>query len=332
MKFLFERILVCRNLETASKFARSAKLDCVTIDGDFVSHKGLMSGGYFGTDTRVEMFAIWKKIVENTETIRQKIKECQKQKVLNEKELNSTQNSLSTLDIKHNKTKRNIENLMTSKTMIRNQLIDLNKKQESIAKNIISLESTLPSMIANRDSFKNELGLGLDSQLTDTEEEELKKILKDIEKLNGEHNILCQRRNKFGTEKSSIESELDKNLEQRKNELEFALIDSKILENETLVENESFDCEAIDKNIKSLRKELEEKDNKIDELNRQLNEQKELLDTYKSAEDKQIDIINTEAKNSRKIAIKLANIEKKNDECLKRLRSLGIKTFSPIFV
>ncbi|CAG2112588.1 unnamed protein product, partial [Medioppia subpectinata] len=137
------------------------------------------------------------------------------------------------------------------------------------------------------------------------------------------HSDLCERRNIYADEKSSLESELDKNLVQRKNELEMTLIDARIMESETLVENESFDLELIDKRIASFRQLLEEKDAKIDELVKQQTDQKELLDKLRAAEDKQMDIINVEAKTSRKIAIKLETIEKKHNECLRKLSKMG---------
>ena len=36
MKHIFGRTLICRNLEVATQLARSAQLDCITLDGDQV--------------------------------------------------------------------------------------------------------------------------------------------------------------------------------------------------------------------------------------------------------------------------------------------------------
>ncbi|CAG2167693.1 unnamed protein product [Oppiella nova] len=323
MRFLFDRTLVCRSLELATTFSRSAKLDCVTIDGDFISKSGLMSGGYFGVNTRIEAFLQWKSVVANIDAILQEMSECVRRRQRNETDLISNANSMSELDVKHNETKRKFDILKDSKERSHQQLMALNAKLESIGRSISSLESTLPSMKANKESFESELELSLDSQLSESEEKELSDILRDIEVMSAKHSELCQRRNKFGSEKASLESDLDKNLEQRKNELEMTLIDAKIMESETLVENESFDLELIDKRIASLRRQSDERDAKIDEMVRQENEQKELLEKLRLAEDKQMDIINTEAKTSRQIAIKLENIEKKYNECTRKLSKMG---------
>ncbi|CAG2118847.1 unnamed protein product, partial [Medioppia subpectinata] len=226
MKFLFDRTLVCRTLELATTFSRSAKLDCVTIDGDFISCKGYMTGGYYGVDTRVENFLKWKSILSRIDAIRQEMAQCLGRREDNEKQLILNSNLMTELDIKHNNTKREFDHLKNSKDKMHQQLVALKTKQESIARSIASLESTLPSMRANKESFESELEFKtLDSQLTSDEERELSAILKEIESLSAKHSDLCERRNIYADEKSSLESELDKNLVQRKNELEMTLID-----------------------------------------------------------------------------------------------------------
>lgn len=47
LRYLFGRTLICRNLEVATQLARTTGLDCVTLDGDQVSSKGSLTGGYF---------------------------------------------------------------------------------------------------------------------------------------------------------------------------------------------------------------------------------------------------------------------------------------------
>merc|ERR1712141_131301 len=47
LRYIFGRTLICRNLEVATQLARTTGLDCVTLDGDQVSSKGSLTGGYF---------------------------------------------------------------------------------------------------------------------------------------------------------------------------------------------------------------------------------------------------------------------------------------------
>jgi structural maintenance of chromosome 3 (chondroitin sulfate proteoglycan 6) len=56
---IFGRTMVCRDLETGSKVVeRHDDLDCITLDGDKVSRKGALTGGYIApTDTKLALQA-----------------------------------------------------------------------------------------------------------------------------------------------------------------------------------------------------------------------------------------------------------------------------------
>jgi structural maintenance of chromosome 3 (chondroitin sulfate proteoglycan 6) len=43
---VFGNVLICRDLDVAVKYAGSSSLDCVTMEGDCVSNRGAISGGY----------------------------------------------------------------------------------------------------------------------------------------------------------------------------------------------------------------------------------------------------------------------------------------------
>ena len=67
LRYIFGRTLICRNLEVATQLARTTGLDCVTLDGDQVSSKGSLTGGYFNKSrSRLE---IQKTRSEKTEEI-----------------------------------------------------------------------------------------------------------------------------------------------------------------------------------------------------------------------------------------------------------------------
>lgn len=56
LRYIFGKTLICRNLERATELARSTGLDCVTLEGDQVSSKGCLTGGYFNTSrSRLEI-------------------------------------------------------------------------------------------------------------------------------------------------------------------------------------------------------------------------------------------------------------------------------------
>jgi len=49
VRHIFGRTLICRELEAAVRTAKSHRFDCVTLDGDKVASKGVLTGGYYNT-------------------------------------------------------------------------------------------------------------------------------------------------------------------------------------------------------------------------------------------------------------------------------------------
>ena len=48
---IFGRTLICRDLEVAAHYANEQNIDAVTLDGDKVSKKGSMHGGFYDERT-----------------------------------------------------------------------------------------------------------------------------------------------------------------------------------------------------------------------------------------------------------------------------------------
>uniref|UniRef100_A0A453CY40 SMC hinge domain-containing protein n=1 Tax=Aegilops tauschii subsp. strangulata TaxID=200361 RepID=A0A453CY40_AEGTS len=69
-ELIFGRTVICRDLETATRVARSNDLDCITLDGDQVSSDGGMTGGFF--DYRRSRLKYVKIIRDNKITIEEK--------------------------------------------------------------------------------------------------------------------------------------------------------------------------------------------------------------------------------------------------------------------
>jgi len=65
MKYVFSKTLICRSMEVATQIARTQNLDCITLDGDQVSRRGALTGGYY--DTRKSRLDLQK---GKTETLR----------------------------------------------------------------------------------------------------------------------------------------------------------------------------------------------------------------------------------------------------------------------
>jgi structural maintenance of chromosome 3 (chondroitin sulfate proteoglycan 6) len=76
VKHVFDKVLLCRNAEVATRLAKETKMDCVLLDGDFVSRKGALTGGY--VDTRQSKLAYYRQKAELGQRIADKEEEIVK--------------------------------------------------------------------------------------------------------------------------------------------------------------------------------------------------------------------------------------------------------------
>lgn len=91
MRYLFGKTLICRNLDVATKLARTTGLDCVTLDGDQVSSKGSLTGGYFNTSrSRLEMQKTRSELMDQ-------IKQCEEELQNLRNELRNTESKINTV-------------------------------------------------------------------------------------------------------------------------------------------------------------------------------------------------------------------------------------------
>ncbi|KAI7725836.1 hypothetical protein M8C21_005391, partial [Ambrosia artemisiifolia] len=72
---VFARTVICRDLDVATRVARSDGLDCITVEGDQVSKKGGMTGGFY--DKRRSKLKLMNVIRQNAMAITAKENELQ---------------------------------------------------------------------------------------------------------------------------------------------------------------------------------------------------------------------------------------------------------------
>ncbi|KAK1354802.1 hypothetical protein POM88_048058 [Heracleum sosnowskyi] len=73
---VFARTVICRDLDVATKVARADGLDCITLEGDQVSKKGGMTGGFY--DHRRSKLKFMNMIRQDTESIGEKEQELER--------------------------------------------------------------------------------------------------------------------------------------------------------------------------------------------------------------------------------------------------------------
>jgi structural maintenance of chromosome 3 (chondroitin sulfate proteoglycan 6) len=79
IKHVFNKTLICRSMEVATQIARTQNLDCITLDGDQVSRRGALTGGYY--DTRKSRLDLQKGKKETIQSLSQQEHEYEEHRV-----------------------------------------------------------------------------------------------------------------------------------------------------------------------------------------------------------------------------------------------------------
>ncbi|KAL7834004.1 hypothetical protein AOLI_G00289640 [Acnodon oligacanthus] len=75
-KHVFGKTLICRSMEVSTQLARAFTMDCITLEGDQVSHRGALTGGYYDTrKSRLELQKDMRKAEEELAELEAKLNE-----------------------------------------------------------------------------------------------------------------------------------------------------------------------------------------------------------------------------------------------------------------
>ena len=70
VRHVFDKILLCRNMDVATSLAKQYQMDCVLVEGDLISRKGALTGGY--VDSRQSKLAYHRQLAQLRENLSKK--------------------------------------------------------------------------------------------------------------------------------------------------------------------------------------------------------------------------------------------------------------------
>ncbi|XP_068651739.1 structural maintenance of chromosomes protein 3-like [Aristolochia californica] len=321
---VFGRTAICRNLDVATKVARTDNLDCITLEGDQVSKKGGMTGGFY--DDRRSKLKFIKIIKQNTKSISSK-----------EDELLKVRNSLQEIDQKitrlvseqqkfearRNHDKSELEQLKQDIALATKQKESTSKALEKKEKLLANAHNHIEQLKASVATKKAEMGTELIDHLTPEEKELLSRLNPEITELK-ERFIACKtNRIETETRKTELEANLSTNLVKRQQELESIVnsADSGTLPAEAdLKRQELRDAKAsLDETTQQLKSVAE----RLENLTRRTREIRKEKDELKAIEDDYQQSIQDEGKDLEQLLNKRKVLLARQEEYTKKIRDLG---------
>ncbi|XP_048323883.2 structural maintenance of chromosomes protein 3 [Ziziphus jujuba] len=321
---VFARTVICRDLDVATRVARHDGLDCITLEGDQVSKKGGMTGGFY--DHRRSKLKFMNIIMQNTKSIQMKEEELEKVR-FKLQEIDQRITELVTeqqkIDAKRGHDKSELEQFKQDIANANKQKQLISKALENKEKSLADVQTQIDQLRASMAMKRAEMGTELIDHLTPEEKHLLSRLNPEITDL--KETLITYKTDRIETEtrKAELETNLTTNLKRRRQELE-AIIAS--------AENDNFGGEAEIKKqelddakllVDEATEQLKRVSESIDDRTKQLRKIKDEKIKLKNLEDNYERTLQDEAKELEQLLSKRNIFLAKQDEYSKKIRELG---------
>lgn len=321
---VFSRTVICRDLDVATSVARANGLDCITLEGDQVSKKGGMTGGFY--DSRRSKLKFMNIIKQSKSSILQKTDELEKiSQALQDvdREINNLVSRQQRIEAERGHMKSELEQL---KQDIANTI----KQKQSISRVIEKKGKLLENALTQIDQIRAgiamkraEMGTDLVDQLTAEEKVLLSRLNPEITQLKEKLLASTTSRIEIETRKEELETNLSTNLVRRQQELESIILsaDSGSLTTEADLKRQELDHSNA--TVVELMKQLNQVSHSIDEHTKKIKSNRNEKDRIKTTEEEYERTLQDEAKDLEQLLNKRNIFLSKQDDCKKKIRDLG---------
>merc|ERR1712156_1034038 len=324
MKYIFGRNLICRNLEVATKMSQESHLDCVTLDGDQVSSKGSLTGGYFNKSrSRLE---IQKTRTEKTEEIQSQEDEMRSLRLkLNEIEgdINKVVSEMQKTETKNSKAKDVFDKVKTDVRLMKEELNNIERNQNPKERSLNALKASLESMQTSKEGLESELNQDLLATLSSRDQKEVDTLNDDIRQLKQDNKKAFAERMRLEAQKNKLENLLTNNLIRRKDELVQALQEISVEDRHQQLENCVSDLKSLEERLDITKSNMKGLDKNLQEVVKKRKKYQAELEASRLREREIQDKIEEDAKELERMASKQTVLQQKIQDCTKKIRELG---------
>ncbi|KAG8431105.1 hypothetical protein GDO86_019414 [Hymenochirus boettgeri] len=335
-KHVFGKTLICRSMEVSTQLARAFTMDCITLEGDQVSHRGALTGGYYDTrKSRLELQKDVRKVEDELQALEAKLNENLRRNIEHiltllfvhnpriNNEIDQLMNQMQQIETQQRKFKASRDSILSEMKMLKEKRQQSEKTFMPKQRSLQSLEASLHAMESTRESLKAELGTDLLSQLSLEDQKRVDALNDEIRQLQQENRQLLNERIKLEGTITRVETYLNENLRKRLDQVEQELNELRETEGGTVLTATTSELEAINKRVKETLARSEGLDVTIDKTEVESKDLVKSMDRWKSTEKEHMDAINHDTKELEKMTNRQGMLLKKKEECMKKIRELG---------
>ncbi|TSK67263.1 Structural maintenance of chromosomes protein 3 [Bagarius yarrelli] len=333
-KHVFGKTLICRSMEVSTQLARAFTMDCITLEGDQVSHRGALTGGYYDTrKSRLELQKDMRKAEEELSELEAKLNENLRRNIehilpiihcssllqgLCRIRIDQLMNQMQQIETQQRKFKASRDSILSEMKMLK-------EKRQQSEKTFMpkSLEASLHAMESTRESLKAELGTDLLSQLSLEDQRRVDDLNDEIRQLQQDNRQLLNERIKLEGIMTRVETYLNENLRKRLDQVEQELNELRETEGGTVLTATTSELDGINKRVKDTMARSEDLDTLIDKTEVEIKDHIKSMERWKNIEKEQNEAINHDTKELEKMTNRQGMLLKKKEECMKKIRELG---------
>lgn len=324
LRYIFGKTLICRNLERATELAKSTGLDCVTLEGDQVSSKGCLTGGYFNTSRsrlemqkkRTEYMDLIKRFEEELTTIRTDLRKT-------ESDINKLVSDMQKIETKQGKAQDVFDKVQADIRLMKDELSRIERFRSPKERLIAQCKATLEAFNTTKDGLEQELNQELMSQLSSQDQREVDTLNDEIRRLNQENKEAFSERMQLEVKKNKLDNLLTNNLFRRRDELVQALQEISVEDRKRKLNNCNNDRLETEKRINKVNQDLQTVEKKCQDASKQQKVLQKELEKWTQKEKEAKEKVEEDSKKFEKWAAKENILRNKIDECTEKISSLG---------
>ena len=321
---VFGKVIVARNAEVAASAARQYDFNCVTLEGDQVNRKGVLTGGFYDTrksrmetavsirklraqlaDDAEQLEGIKAVVAKHDDAMAKVMGEVQKQEALRSHLRTAYEQGQADIKMLTPRVAAHKDALKLKEATVH----DLGKGVELREQDVASLES--------------ELGTALTDGLGEKEQAELAKLNKEVEALNEELLQLSKSRGDLEKTKNDLDQLLNSNLLRRKAELEAQMQTVSMNAEAGNLDGVRASLDSVLGNIAVADEKLSEAEKAIAELTKGMAEARAQIDALKEQDKANTAILQSRSKTMDKLLNNRALFTQRREEALQKIRNLG---------
>lgn len=323
-KQVFARVLICRNIDVAVSKALSSQLNCVTMDGDTVSNKGSMSGGYQDTSrSRIAAMTALRELNVNRDDLKETSAGVKKSLQAAEQKMSAVLGDISRLESQRRHSAQRVDRLKHELRFYGDTGTRASSLLEQTEKSIAVMRADIEQVDTHIADLTSEIGSSLDATLSQAEVQELEKLTSHATTLKQEKVTIAARRLDVYTQLSELQTALETNLNRRakrialtSGELDINSLRAELAKLEGQLKTVQNDEAIVRKNYDGIAEKLRTVQANIEAANTEIEKLRAFKESMSSSLGEREKVMET-------LMSKAATLSQKREALQKKIRELG---------